>query len=67
MSADQAIAALNKAYRIRTDAMDPITVSYAKADRQQSGDAPTRQSGTSLESYTSGGIGRRKDKKSWSK
>ncbi|CAD7931073.1 unnamed protein product [Amoebophrya sp. A25] len=33
LSADQAIAALNKAYKIRIDATDPITVSYAKMDR----------------------------------
>lgn len=37
ISADSAIAALNKAYKIRIDAVDPITVSYAKADNRQSG------------------------------
>ncbi|CAD7948258.1 unnamed protein product [Amoebophrya sp. A120] len=37
VSADQAIAALNKTYKIRIDAVDPITVSYAKVDTRASG------------------------------
>lgn len=36
-SAEQAIAALNKTYKIRLDAVDPITVSYAKAEGRLSG------------------------------
>mmetsp|Transcript_3185 Transcript_3185/g.7487 ORF Transcript_3185/g.7487 Transcript_3185/m.7487 type:complete len:441 (-) Transcript_3185:51-1373(-) len=32
MSADQAIAALNKTYKIRIDAVDPITVAYARTE-----------------------------------